>query len=300
MSSFLVWFLLVLSLFPPGGFSEIMELPKARASYWAQGGTNLVGERYEQIPFLERHELFGLLKEKDRVLFLDIREPSEFEKSHLPKAFNISFASRASLYDQLKTNPNQIVVPYCNWDFRGYIAAIELKRKGIANVRMMYPHGLRGWIAQGLPVAGREAGKTDEEAFRLLNDLLATKMISSTSSAREMADPSSTSMGEGRSSARHILLRILPKIVEPAHIEASRGDRLTVDLIAEEEDHWFVIPDFGVNLHLKKGEEATVTLNLTRAGYFPMGCISCCIKYQCKIKQAILVDFKESLTAYGE
>jgi len=73
-----------------------------------------------------------------------------------------------------------------------------------------------------------------------------------------------------------------------------------INLVAEGEDHWFVMPDFNVDLHLKQGEQKTIELDIKKPGYFPFGCITCCVKYQCKIKQAILVDLKEPVSSYGE
>jgi hypothetical protein len=95
-------------------------------------------------------------------------------------------------------------------------------------------------------------------------------------------------------------MRILKKTVEPRHIEASVGERLILDLRSEEEDHWFVLPDFAIDLRLEKGEERTIELEMKRRGYFPYGCITCCTRYQCQVKQAVLVDVGQPLELYGE
>lgn len=283
--------------------SEIIpELFESRVSYWSQGGQNLIGERAE-IPFLNRKTLLPLLSQGS-ILLLDIREADEFDKSHLPNALNIPFSNRAAYYDQLKSNSNRTLVPYCNLDFRAYVAGMELKQMGFSNIAMMYPHGLKGWKAQGLPVAGKGMGVSDQKAQEMLQDVIAkspegtTKPSTSSEIASALFGPQPRNDGEGRT--RRIPMRILPKRVEPSHISASVGDQLILDLVAEEEDHWFVMPDFHINLHLKKGEWKTVTLNITRSGYFPFGCITCCTQYRCQTKQAVLVDLKEPVASYGE
>ncbi|OGX05687.1 MAG: hypothetical protein A3G87_00920 [Omnitrophica bacterium RIFCSPLOWO2_12_FULL_50_11] len=319
--TYLVSAALVLYIIYPSSLSgevvtgiPVLELPTPRTSYWASHGENLIPLEH-QIRTIEREELFRALL-KNRVTFLDIREPKEFAQSHLPNALNIPFSSREAYYDRLKFPPNTTFVLYCNWDFRGYVAAVEMKEKGFSNLAMMYPHGLRGWIGEGLPIAGEAVGQTDKEASAQLMRILRRHPEAEIQS---VADLSAEFLAEGPQRTDGILrpakggtqddvkaktirtpLRILPKVIEPAHIEASVGDRVILDLTAEEEDHWFVIPDFGVNLHLEPGESRTVELNTTRPGYFPFGCITCCTRYQCKIKQAILVDLTKEVSYYGE
>lgn len=280
----------------PDLFAQTSALPKARGSYWAVGGTNLIEEKHPLIPVLERGELFRLLKRNEKIVFLDIREPHEFQKSHIPGARNISFTNRSDFFSKFNLKDQTTYIPYCNWDFRGYVAARELKEKGIQNIMMMYPHGLRGWIGSGLPAAGEEAGMPDQEALGKLRSVILSSSTVTLSDSEESMTRDSSSAGE----TKHITMRLLPKTIEPTHIEGSVGDRLVIDLLAEGEDHWFVMPDFDVDLHLKQDEQKTIEIDLTKSGYFPFGCITCCVKYQCKIKQAILVDLKEPVSSYGE
>jgi len=53
-------------------------------------------------------------------------------------------------------------------DFRGYEVAKKLRKQGI-NAAIMNPYGIKGWIAAGLPVAGR--GLSESEALKQLQDL---------------------------------------------------------------------------------------------------------------------------------
>ena len=267
--------------------------PPSRASYWATGGESLIEEKQE-IPFIEREALFQKLKAKNPVLFIDTREPHEYVKSHLPNAVNIPFLKIKEHEEKLPQNsPTTILIPYCNWDFRAYVAGLELKRQGYSNITMMYPHGLKGWEAGRLPLAGEAAGKTDRAAQTELDQILAKPFSIQTPESKTTESPQ-------KGEVRRIEMHILKKKVEPRHIEASVGDHLILELHAEEEDHWFVIPDFGVNVRLKPGESKTIELDIKRAGYFPYGCITCCTRYQCQVKQAILVNLKLDPSFYGE
>lgn len=276
-------------------WAEGAVLPQNRVSYWSSQGTNLVPQR-QIIPFLEREQLFELIRNR-QVVFLDIREPDEFDQSHLPNAVNLPFSKLDEFIASLKIDPRTTYVPYCNWDFRGYVAARKLKEQGLTNLAMMYPHGLRGWVASQLPVAGDESKLSDRNAWKgLIAKLGTVSNFNKSVIARQVSEDSRSNLKV----PRQISLRIFPKYTEPDHITAFIGDRLVIELIAEGEDHWFVMPDFGVEEHLQKGERRTVEITIPRSGYFPFGCIHCCTRYRCKTKQAILVDIKEPLSAYGE
>lgn len=276
-----------------GWCAEVAAQPLPRTSYWTSTGQNLKLEKPPEIPFLERQALFNLLKAQKPILFLDVREVDEFEKKHLPNAINVPFSTRQESFEKLKKQTDKILVPYCNWDFRAYVAALDMKQAGLQNIRMLYPHGLRGWIASGFPVAGKEAGQLDTQAWDVL--------LAAIEKPAPLTPPS-PSRGEGKGEGERISvsLELVPTKANPAHINASVGDTLILEVIGHEEDHWFVIPDFGVNLRLNPGQRQTVELPITRAGYFPYGCITCCERYHCQTKQAILVDLPGDLTHYGE
>ncbi len=314
MASSLIVLLLVFALdqTSPQLFAQV-ETPKSRASYWAAGGENTT-EIKEELSFINRQELFQKVS-GNQILFLDTRESNEFEKSHLPASLHVPYHQINESFEEIKKQAaGKTIVPYCNWDFRAYVAGVELKCMGYSDVQMMYPHGLKGWQAVGLPLAGKESGKSDSNAQSELTQILAVgkfplpmgegqppKASLAKGGGKGGISPSfqpSPSKGEGE--IRHITMRILKKRVEPRHIKASVGNKLILELSAEEEDHWFVMPDFGINLKLRQGEKQTVEINLTKSGYFPYGCISCCMTYQCQVRQAILVDLKDDPSFYGE
>ena len=85
------------------------------------------------------------------VVFVDTREPAEFQRSHIPGAINIPMRDLdQSVYNQLKNVDR--VISYCVKDFRGYEVARMMLEHGVSNVAVMKPHGLAGWQSVGLPV----------------------------------------------------------------------------------------------------------------------------------------------------
>jgi rhodanese-related sulfurtransferase len=84
------------------------------------------------------------IKEGKKIVFLDTREPEEFAETRIPNAINVPLRHvNAELVASLRDADR--VIPYCLKDFRGFEAAKMLKRHGLNNVVLMYPHGLKGW-----------------------------------------------------------------------------------------------------------------------------------------------------------
>lgn len=85
------------------------------------------------------------------VLFVDTREPEEYEKAHIPGAINLPMRQiDQSIIDSLRSYDR--VIAYCVKDFRGYEVARMMKSKGLEQVAVMRPFGLAGWQASGLPL----------------------------------------------------------------------------------------------------------------------------------------------------
>ena len=93
-----------------------------------------------------------------QVIFVDTREPAEYSKSHIPGAINLPMRHLdQSDYDQLKQA--DLVISYCVKDFRGYEAARQMLNNGVANVAVMKPYGLSGWLASGLPLTTKQTSE---------------------------------------------------------------------------------------------------------------------------------------------
>ena len=87
-------------------------------------------------------------------LFLDAREPKEFEVSHLEGAKSIG-------YDKLDfsalegTSQDQPIVVYCSIGYRSNEVAAKLVEKGYSNVYNMYG-GIFYWINHDKPLVDRQ------------------------------------------------------------------------------------------------------------------------------------------------
>jgi len=109
---------------------------------------------------LPTETLLSEMRAGKKILFLDTREYEEYAESHIPTAQHLMLrdvsgapVSELSQYDY--------VVPYCLKDFRGYEVARRLQERGLSNVVMMEPSGLRGWQSLNLPLA---TVKVDDKA----------------------------------------------------------------------------------------------------------------------------------------
>jgi len=121
---------------------------------------------------VELEAVLSAIDRGKRVVFVDVREPSEFHEQHIPGALNIPIRDlNETTLSQI--GPADYVVSYCVKDFRGYEMAKLLARAGAQNSVIMNPYGLKGWMSSGLPVAGQRALARDE-ASRQLTDCAAT------------------------------------------------------------------------------------------------------------------------------
>ena len=85
----------------------------------------------------------GSDSDKDSVVFLDVREPKEFEEEHIPEAINVPLSVLRQSVDKLKEvlGEKQAVL-YCNVGYRSYLAYRALKHRGIQGLK-----GLLGGFA---------------------------------------------------------------------------------------------------------------------------------------------------------
>ena len=127
------------------------------------------------IPMIPIDKVVEELGNDKKVVFVDTREPSEFEEQHIPGAINLPFRDIAKA-DLSLLEDADIVVPYCIKDFRGFEAARRLQELGVEKVSLLDPFGLAGWREKKLPVAG-EKGLTESEALSILQDCASTNCL---------------------------------------------------------------------------------------------------------------------------
>lgn len=98
--------------------------------------------------------------EKDGVVFLDVREPNEFEKDHIPEAINMPLSILRQSVDRLKDllGKNQAVL-YCNVGYRSYLAYKALQQRGIQGLK-----GLLGGFTSFNVLRGRTQMEAENES----------------------------------------------------------------------------------------------------------------------------------------
>lgn len=112
------------------------------------------------------------LQRGKKILFLDTREFQEYQQSHIPSAKHLMLrdVDKAPLQEMAKYD---YIVPYCLKDFRGFEVARRLMKRGLNNVVMMEPSGLRGWQSLNLPLA--TPSLNDKTALQKLSSSLPLK-----------------------------------------------------------------------------------------------------------------------------
>jgi rhodanese-related sulfurtransferase len=92
--------------------------------------------------------LKGMLQDK-AALLIDVREPSEFRRGHIPGAMNMPLRSLTDNLDKL--SKDRPVVLYCSSGYRTAMGVMALQMLGYSNVRG-FPPSIQGWKAGGEPI----------------------------------------------------------------------------------------------------------------------------------------------------
>jgi len=147
-------------------WESLSELPDDRHAC-GQQETKLASR--DDSPFvlrLDTHAVLDQIGADRKVVFVDVREPAEYDEFRIPGALNLQlrdvkpeFASQFEDAD--------LVIPYCIKDFRGFEMARSLAEIGVRNVGIMQPYGIAGWRHLGLPIVSR-GGLSEAEALAKL------------------------------------------------------------------------------------------------------------------------------------
>jgi rhodanese-related sulfurtransferase len=96
--------------------------------------------------------LKGMLQDK-AALLIDVREPSEFRRGHIPGAMNIPVRSLTQNLD--KISKDRPVVLYCSSGYRTAMGVMALHMLGYSNVRG-FPPSIQGWKSGGEPIVSSD------------------------------------------------------------------------------------------------------------------------------------------------
>ena len=113
-------------------------------------GTDLVNEAKERIREVTPREVLAMQQRNDTVVYLDVREPNEWNLGRLPNAMHIPRGNLESNIEA-RVGRDETVVIYCARGNRSALAADTLQQMGYENVSSM-AEGFGGWIAIEGPV----------------------------------------------------------------------------------------------------------------------------------------------------
>jgi rhodanese-related sulfurtransferase len=90
----------------------------------------------------------------DKLLFVDVREESEYAKDHLPGAIHLGKGVIERDIEERVPELNKEMILYCGGGYRSALAADNLQKMGYTNVISM-DGGIRGWREKGYPLTNK-------------------------------------------------------------------------------------------------------------------------------------------------
>jgi len=106
-------------------------------------GQDLIDEAKQQIQELTPEQVRDMQARNEQAVYLDVREPNEWNLGRLPHAIHLPRGNLESKVEGL-IDRNQKVVIYCARGNRSALAALTLKQMGYENVASM-SRGIQGW-----------------------------------------------------------------------------------------------------------------------------------------------------------
>ncbi|HST08615.1 MAG TPA: rhodanese-like domain-containing protein [Gemmatimonadaceae bacterium] len=106
-------------------------------------GQELIDEAKRQIEEVTPEEVRDMQASNERVVYLDVREPNEWNLGHLPQAVHIARGNLESKVEAMVDRGEKVVV-YCARGNRSALAALTMKQMGYENVASM-SGGIQRW-----------------------------------------------------------------------------------------------------------------------------------------------------------
>ncbi len=88
---------------------------------------------------------------KGGALFLDVREPNEYNSGHIPGAVNIPLGVVEKKIGKTFADKDAVILVYCRTGHRSTIATSELKKLGFTHL-LNIDGGMQAWTKAGYPV----------------------------------------------------------------------------------------------------------------------------------------------------
>jgi len=110
-------------------------------------GEDLIAEAKEQIVEMSPEEVMALKPGGENVVYLDVREPNEWNLGRIPGAIHLPRGNLETKIEALVDRQQRVVV-YCARGNRSALAALTMKEMGYKNVASM-SRGFLGWADTG-------------------------------------------------------------------------------------------------------------------------------------------------------
>jgi sulfur-carrier protein adenylyltransferase/sulfurtransferase len=108
-----------------------------------KSGQDLIEEARQQIDEVTPEQVREMRARDERVVYLDVREPNEWNLGRLPHAVHLPRGNLETKVEGL-IDRNQKIVIYCARGNRSALAALTMKQMGYENVASM-ARGFLGW-----------------------------------------------------------------------------------------------------------------------------------------------------------
>ncbi|HEX5831100.1 MAG TPA: LD-carboxypeptidase [Gemmatimonadaceae bacterium] len=123
-----------------------------RSTMAQKSGTDLINDAKSRITEVTPQAVRERLERGDAVVYLDVREPNEWNLGHIPGAVHIPRGTLETKVEAMIPRDQDVVV-YCAGGNRSALAADTLQQMGYDKVSSM-SDGWRGWVQTGGPVEG--------------------------------------------------------------------------------------------------------------------------------------------------
>jgi rhodanese-related sulfurtransferase len=106
-------------------------------------GQDLIDEAKQQIEEVTPEQVRDMQDRKENVVYLDVREPNEWNLGRLPNAIHLPRGNLETKVEAMVDRAQRVVI-YCARGNRSALAALTMKQMGYENVASM-SRGFLGW-----------------------------------------------------------------------------------------------------------------------------------------------------------
>lgn len=106
-------------------------------------GQDLIEEAKQQIEEVTPEQVREMQAHNERVVYLDVREPNEWNLGRLPQAIHLPRGNLETKVEGMVDRSQRVVI-YCARGNRSALAALTMKQMGYESVASM-ARGFQGW-----------------------------------------------------------------------------------------------------------------------------------------------------------